>query len=114
FYLLTNLVLVNKLSSSVIRTMKENEVIMIHLNQTNAPLELAFSLNDLLRALMLTSSSTRNQNISYSYWNRLSIKRSHRHLSGIKYPCSLPPAVQCTKAVGAFGLSGRAFSWGYS
>ncbi len=46
FYLLTNLVLVNKLSSSVIRTMKENEVIMIHLNQTNAPLELAFSLND--------------------------------------------------------------------
>ncbi|OJW08398.1 MAG: hypothetical protein BGO44_04605 [Legionella sp. 39-23] len=75
FYLLTNLVLVNKLSS-VIRTIKENEVIMIHLNQTNAPLELAFSLNDLLRALMLTSSSTRNQDISYSYWNRLSIKEA--------------------------------------
>lgn len=63
----------NKLNR-VIRTIKENEVIMIHLNQTNAPLELAFSLNELLRALMLTSSSTRNQDISYSYWNRLSIK----------------------------------------
>ncbi|MFT4058965.1 MAG: hypothetical protein QM652_05390 [Legionella sp.] len=63
----------NKLNS-VIRTIKENEVIMIHLNQINAPLELAFSLNDLLRALMLTSSSTRSQDISYSYWNRLSIK----------------------------------------
>lgn len=54
-YLLTNLVLVIKLSS-VIRTIKEREVIMIHLNQTNAPLEPAVSSNKLFRTLMLTYS----------------------------------------------------------
>lgn len=74
-YLLTIAISMNKLNG-VIRTIKENEVIMIHLNQTNTPLELAFSLNDLLRALMLTSSSFRNKEISYSYWNRLSINEA--------------------------------------
>ena len=69
------MILANKLSN-VIRTIIEYEVIMIHLNQTNAPLELAFSLNDLFRALMLTSLSTKNQNISYSYWGRLSIQEA--------------------------------------
>lgn len=87
---------------------------MIHLNQTNAPLELAFSLNDLLRALMLTSSSTRNQDISYSYWNRLSIKEAIGTYLELNNLVHYPPAVQCTKAVGTFRLSGRTFSGGYS
>lgn len=66
---------INKLST-VIRTIKENEEFMINLDQTNAPLELSISLNDLFNALRLTPSSTRNQDISYSYWNRLSIKEA--------------------------------------
>ena len=49
---------------------------MIPLNQKNAPLELCLSLNDLFSALRLTPQCTRPQEISYSYWNKLSIKEA--------------------------------------
>ncbi|WP_058532894.1 hypothetical protein [Legionella saoudiensis] len=49
---------------------------MITLDSGKVPLDLSLSLNDLLSALRLTPQCTRPQEISYSYWNRLSLKEA--------------------------------------